>query len=187
MDKKNGDGGSGDKYKGGGGGSTGGGGPDPSLLDAASLFGKLNFNHSSIGYTTVTRRGVRFHCGEIRSFFAIRRWIHSIFTTISYKRMFFIALCGEISLSQEYSSLSEDNENWWMIVLFSSILESWPSISGSRVESSIWFAIRGSSSRSWFVTKFLGQCERSVFNGASAAPTTATPSEYNGCGCIPSS
>lgn len=39
MDKENGDGGSGDKYKGGG-GSGGGGMPDPNaLLDAASLFG----------------------------------------------------------------------------------------------------------------------------------------------------
>lgn len=39
MDKKNGDGG--DKYKSGGGGSNAGGAPDPNLLDAASLFGKL--------------------------------------------------------------------------------------------------------------------------------------------------
>lgn len=45
MDKKNGDGGGGDKYKGGGGGSSAGGAPDPnSLLDAASLFGKLRFH-----------------------------------------------------------------------------------------------------------------------------------------------
>lgn len=49
MDKENGDGGIGDKYKGSGGGQSGGGMPDPnSLLDAASLFGKNFYLYSAI-------------------------------------------------------------------------------------------------------------------------------------------